>query len=58
MKPFTLNLCKAQVQDIKRGGFIFSIPAILAGIGAIGSLAGGASAIAKAVIDKKNKRIN
>ena len=40
----------------KIGGFIFSIPAILAALGAVGSLAGGSAAIAKTVIDsKKNK---
>ena len=35
----------------KTGGFIFSIPAILAALGAVGSLAGGSAAIAKTVID-------
>ena len=47
----TLKLSKSQVQSMnKSGGFI---PLLLAGLGAIASLAGGASAIAKTVIDKR-----
>lgn len=38
------------------GGFIFTIPAILAALGAVGSLAGGSAAIAKTVIDAKKNR--
>jgi len=37
----------------KKGGFIFTIPALLAAAGAVGSLAGGAAGIANTVIDKK-----
>lgn len=37
----------------KKGGFIFSIPAILGALGAAGSLAGAASGIASAVNKKK-----
>lgn len=37
----------------KKGGFIFTIPALLGALGAVGSLAGGASAIASAVNKKK-----
>jgi len=40
-------------ETAKKGGFIFSIPAILGAIGAVGSLAGGASAIASAINKKK-----
>ena len=40
-------------REAKEGGFIFSIPAILGALGAAGSLAGGASAIASAVNKKK-----
>ena len=40
-------------EEAKEGGFIFSIPAILGALGAAGSLAGGASAIASAVNKKK-----
>ena len=36
-----------------KGGFIFSIPAIPGALGAAGSLAGGASAIASAINKKK-----
>ena len=47
----TLKLSKSQVQSMNRsGGFI---PLLLAGLGALASLAGGASAIAKTVIDKR-----
>lgn len=37
----------------KTGGFVFTIPALMAGIGAAASLAGGASGIATAVNKKK-----
>ena len=52
-----LTLSLAQLRKVpKTGGFIFTIPAILAALGALGSLAGGSAAIAKTVIDaKKNK---
>ena len=47
----TLKLSKSQVQSMNRsGGFI---PLLLAGLGALASLAGGASAIAKTVIHKR-----
>ena len=56
-----LTLSLAQLKKLrnqpKTGGFIFTIPAILAALGAVGSLAGGSAAIAKTVIDaKKNKQ--
>lgn len=57
----TLTLSIAQMKKLVKekkhvGGFIFTIPAILAAIGAIGSVAGGAAAIAKTVSDvHKNK---
>ena len=37
----------------KKGGFIFSLPALVAGATALGSIASGASAIAKTVNEKK-----
>jgi hypothetical protein len=40
-------------KEAKEGGFIISIPAILGALGAAGSLAGGASAIASAVNKKE-----
>ena len=54
-KPFNLSLSATQLRETKRGGFIVSIPAAIAAIGAAASLAGGASAIAKAVNDKKSQ---
>lgn len=61
-KGINLTLTTTQMRKIKSspkehiGGFIFTIPAILAALGAVGSLAGGAAAIAKTVVDaKKNK---
>lgn len=41
-------------EDAKKGGFIFTIPALLGAAGAIGSLAGGAAGIATAVNKKKS----
>ena len=38
----------------KSGGFIITIPTLLAGIGAVASMAGAAGGIAKAVNDKKH----
>jgi len=59
-KGMDLNLTTAQMKKIKKehiGGFIITIPAILAALGAVGSLAGGAAAITKTVLDaKKNKQ--
>lgn len=53
-KPFNLKLSKSQVIALaKHGGFIITLPTLLAAATAIGSLAGGASAIAKTVNDKK-----
>lgn len=42
------------LETAKKGGFIFTIPAILAAAGAAGSLAGGAASIANAVNKKKS----
>lgn len=41
------------VDVAKKGGFIFTIPALLGAAGALGSLAGGAAGIATAVNKKK-----
>lgn len=49
-KPFRLTLSGSQLS--RNGGFIFSIPALIAGIA---SLAGAASGIAKAVNEKKHQ---
>lgn len=46
-------ISSAQAKEMKKGGIIFTLPAILGAVGAIGSLAGGASAIANAVNKKK-----
>ena len=58
-KCFSCNKKKSQfisVADAKKGGFIFTVPALLAGLGAAGSLAGGAAGIATAV--NKTKAAN
>jgi hypothetical protein len=47
-----VKLSKTQLS--KNGGFIITIPAILAAIGAAASMAGAAGGIAKAVNDKKH----
>ena len=50
-KGADIKLSKAQLQKMKKmGGFL---PLILAGLGALGELAGGAAAIAKTVHEKK-----
>ena len=41
----------------KQGGFVFSIPAILAGIGAAASVAGGAANVARAINEKKHQKV-
>lgn len=52
--PFNLKLSISQVKTLaKHGGFLITLPTLLAAASAIGSLAGGASAIAKTVNDKK-----
>lgn len=52
--PFNLKLSISQVKALaKHGGFLITLPTLLAAASAIGSLAGGASAIAKTVNDKK-----
>lgn len=49
-----LKLSKTQLQNMKKqGGFLPLIPLILAGLSAVGGLAGGAAGIAKAVHDKQ-----
>src|SRR6201990_2049778 len=51
--PFNLKLSISQVTALaKHGGFLITLPTLLAAATAIGSLAGGASAIAKTVNDK------
>lgn len=57
-KSFHYNLSKNKIklfklQEQKEGGLLPLIPLILGGISALGALTGGASAIAKTVIDKK-----
>ena len=47
-----LKISKTQLD--KNGGFIITIPTLLAGIGAAASMAGAAGGIAKAVNDKKH----
>ena len=49
----TKFLSKAEESSLKKGGFIFTVPALMAGIGALGSIAGASSAIASAVNKKK-----
>ena len=41
------------IADAKKGGFIFTVAALLAGLGAVGSLAGWAAGIATAVQKSK-----
>jgi len=53
--PFDMTLSKTQLE--KNGGFIFSIPAILAGVGAAAGLASSAATIAKAVNTKKHEKL-
>ena len=52
---YSFNKTKIKMMKIKEneGGF-FPIPLILGAIGALGGLAGGASSIAKTVLDKQN----
>ena len=40
--------------EAKKGGFIFTVPAVLGAVGALSGLASGASAIATAVNKKKS----
>ena len=40
-------------EEAKKGGFVFSIPALVGAAGALGSLAGGAASIAKVLNTKK-----
>lgn len=51
-KGLRLVLTYNEIKDIKQGGFL---PLLFAGLGALGAIAGGASAIANAVINKKEK---
>jgi hypothetical protein len=54
--PVNIKLSKSQLG--KQGGFIFTIPALLAGIGAAAGTASAAAGIAKAVqSNKHNKKI-
>jgi len=52
-----VTTCHSQIKNFKNrtDGFIFSISAIVAALHAVGSLASGGGAIAKAVIDTKSK---
>ena len=52
-KTARINLSKSQL--VKNGGFIFTIPTILAGIGALAGVTSAASAVAKAVNAKKHE---
>lgn len=62
-KPMMKGKCKVcgktktsfiSKEEAKRGGFLITVPTLLAGLAAAGSLAGGASAIASAVNKKKS----
>ena len=53
-KPVDITLSKTQLK--KNGGFVFSIPAILAGLGAAAGMASSAATIAKAVNSKKHEK--
>ena len=48
-----MKSCFVSKEQIKKGGFVFTLPAILAAVGAAGSLAGGAAGVATAVNKKK-----
>ena len=50
-----LKISKTQLE--KNGGFIITIPTLLAGIGAAASMAGAAGGIAKSVNDKKHVKV-
>ncbi len=52
-KPKDIKLSMTQLK--KNGGFIFSIPTILAGIGAAAGLASSAATVAKAINQKKHE---
>jgi hypothetical protein len=52
--PANISLSKCQLKALKTGGFLPLIPLIIGAITAAGSVAGGASAIAKAVDDNKS----
>ena len=52
--PKDIKLSRTQI--VKNGGLIFSIPALLAGLGAIGGLAGSAASVAKAVGTKRHEK--
>jgi orotate phosphoribosyltransferase-like protein len=52
-KPKDITLSMTQLK--KNGGFIFSIPAILAGIGAAAGVASSAANIARAINQKKHE---
>jgi hypothetical protein len=51
--PKDIKLSKTQL--IKNGGFIISIPALLAGLGAAAGIASGAAGVARAVNTKKHE---
>lgn len=52
--PVNVKLSKSQLG--KQGGFIFTVPAILAGIGAAASVAGASAGIAKAVQGNRHNK--
>lgn len=54
-KAHDLTLSKTQLK--KNGGFIFSIPAIIAGISAVAGIASSAANIARAVNQKKHEKL-
>ena len=51
--PARLNISKTQIKH--NGGFLFSVPAIIAGIGALASATSAAAAVAKSVNAKKHQ---
>jgi hypothetical protein len=51
--PTRLNISKSQIK--RNGGFLFSVPAIIAGIGALAGVTSAASAVAKSINAKKHQ---
>lgn len=52
-RPVNIHLSVTQMQ--KQGGFVITIPTLLAGLSAAGALAGGSAAVANAVHRKKHQ---
>ncbi len=56
-KGHTARIKLSKSQLVKNGGFIFTIPALLAGIGALAGVTSAASAVAKAANAKKHENL-